>query len=53
MQSTNLVHVSTSQQSGHLLLATDVVTMSLSRRGLLLQRYGECSTGADSTFLCV
>lgn len=36
----NLVHVPTSQQSSHLLLAKDLVTPILLRRGFLLQRCG-------------
>jgi len=45
----NLVHVSTSQQSGHLLLVRDLVTVILLGWGLLFRRYGEFSTGADSS----
>ena len=43
----NLVHVPTSQQSSHLLLAKDLVTPILLGWGLLLRRCAEFSTGAD------
>ncbi len=45
----NLVHVPTSQQSGHLLLAKDLVTPILLRWGLLLRRCREFSTGHDNS----
>src|SRR3990172_8060951 len=43
----NLVHVPTSQQSGHLLQRMDLVTPILLGWGPLLRRCGEFSTGAD------